>query len=356
MPPRLTSSLPGVGGLLKVVPEDFVVEELPLYLPSGEGEHTFLFIEKRGMTTEEALVLLCRATGLPRDAAGAAGMKDRQAVTRQWVSLPALDPAAALTLSVPGLRVLSAARHGNKLRTGHLRGNRFHLVLRGLRLPVEEALARARAIFDVLTDQGLPNRYGPQRFGARGDNAARGRALLVEGEERRDGRRLGRGERRLLVSALQAELFNRYLDARMEDGLLHTVLVGDIVRRRDSGGLFSVEPALLEETQRRLDARELDISGPMFGHKMLPPVEGSPAAAREDAILHPAGLTRAQFQAAAALAEGTRRPLTVPVTDVQLQPGEDAGTLQVRFSLPSGAYATVLIDELAKGESRSNNE
>jgi tRNA pseudouridine13 synthase len=341
---RLTDSLPGTGGLHKAVPEDFLVEELPAYAPSGQGSHTFLLIEKRGLTTEEALQRICRALGVPRAAAGAAGMKDRQAVTRQWVSVPEIDPSAAQALSLPGIAVLSAARHGHKLRTGHLRGNRFTITLRGVTVPRDEALARARAVLSALSVSGLPNRFGPQRFGNRGDNAERGRALIVEGPK--GAKPIPRGERRLLVSAFQAELFNRALDARVGEGLLRTALAGDVLRKRDSGGLFVAED--LAEAQARLDAGALDVTGPMFGHKMLAPAPETVAAAREAAILESAGVTLAQLARCGPIAEGTRRPFTVVVEDPSVEAGPDPDTIVLRFGLPSGAYATVLIEEITK--------
>lgn len=352
MPPLLlTAELPGTGGVLKTAPEDFVVEELPAYLPSGQGPHTFLWIEKRGLTTEEALVRLCRLTGVPREAAGSAGMKDRQAVTRQWVSLPEVEPAIALKIATPELSVLRAERHANKLKTGHLRGNHFTLRLRGLRCPGEEAVARARAILDRLSQHGLPNRFGVQRFGARGDNAAQGRALLANGGSRREeprGRRMGRSERRLMLSALQSELFNAYLEDRMQEGLLRTALVGDLLRKRDSGGIFVGTDADLATTQARLDRGEIDVTGPMFGHKMQAPPPGSAAAAREDAVLARAQMAREDFAAAGALAEGTRRALTVPVENATVALADSPDSIMLSFSLPSGSYATVLVEEIAK--------
>ena len=177
----LTRDLPGTGGLHKATPEDFIVDELPAYSPSGEGSHTFVRVEKRGLTTAEAVARLCRALDVsPRDA-GAAGQKDWQALTRQWISLPDVDPARALAATADGVRVLEAARHGNKLRTGHLAGNRFTLTLRGV---AADGLARARVIIDRLVNHGLANYFGPQRFGARGDNAVRGKALLSTEEGR----------------------------------------------------------------------------------------------------------------------------------------------------------------------------
>ena len=138
----LTPDLPGTGGLHKATPEDFIVDELPAYAPSGEGGHTFLRIEKRGLTTAEAIARLCRALGVSPNEVGAAGQKDRQALTRQWISLPNVDPERALAASAEGVRVLEAARHGHKLRTGHLAGNRFSLTVRGV---VPDGARRARA-------------------------------------------------------------------------------------------------------------------------------------------------------------------------------------------------------------------
>jgi tRNA pseudouridine13 synthase len=340
---RLTKDLPGTGGSLKTAPEDFVVEELPAYAPSGVGPHTLVQVEKRGLTTEEALQRICRALGVPRDAAGAAGMKDRQAVTRQWLSFPDVDPAAAQALALPGITVLAAARHGNKLRTGHLRGNRFSITLRGLGCPVDEAVARARAVLARLVSTGLPNRFGAQRFGRGGDNAERGRALVTGAG---GARRMARGERRLYVSALQSELFNHCLDARLNDGLLRSALLGDLLRKRDTGGLFACQD--VAEAQARLDAGALDVTGPMFGHKMMAPPQGSPAGAREQAILAGSGITIEQLAALGPIAEGTRRPYTVPIEDAAAEPGAEPETLLLRFSLPSGAYATVLVDEVSK--------
>jgi tRNA pseudouridine13 synthase len=329
----LTSHLPGTGGLMKSTPEDFVVEELPAYPPSGEGAHTFVEIEKRALTTDDAVRRICDALGCQRDDAGVAGMKDRQAVTRQWISLPGVDPQKALALALDGIRVLSAARHPHKLRTGHLRGNRFALTIRG----VTDGAARARAVLDVLRTRGLPNYFGAQRFGARGDNAALGRALARG--ERLPGRR-SRSELRLFTSAYQSELFNRYLDRRIDDGLLSTALAGDLMRKRDTGGLFAVED--VAEAQSRLDAQLIDPTGPMFGARMTAPPDGSAARAREDAILADEGVAGERIPA-----DGTRRPLVVPVDAAEADEPEP-GVLIVRFALPSGAYATGVLAEITK--------
>jgi tRNA pseudouridine13 synthase len=350
-PMHLTEALPGTGGLFKLTPEDFLVEEVPAYLPCGEGEHTLLLIEKRALTTREAVSALCQALGAREADAGTAGLKDRQAVTRQWVSVPRVDPEAArgLRLSPPGgeITVLEAGRHRNKLRTGHLRGNRFVLTLRG----TVDGAARATAVLAALEESGVPNRYGPQRFGPGGRNVDEGRRL-VRGALRVSDRQ----RRRFLVSAYQAALFNRYLDARQADGLLRTVIGGDILQKRATGGLFY--PASAEEeaaAQERLGRDEVAVTGPMFGGKMMAPPEGSAAAQREAAILAEEELGPEVFRALGDVAEGTRRPLLVPL----LLPGpgeppavavhpEDPAAVVLRFALPPGSYASVVLEEVMK--------
>jgi tRNA pseudouridine13 synthase len=344
----LTRDLPGTGGLHKATPEDFLVDELPAYAPSGEGGHTFLRIEKRGLTTAEAIARVCRALDVsPRDA-GAAGQKDRHALTRQWISLPDVDPARALEAAAEGVRVLEAARHGNKLRTGHLHGNRFVLTLRGV---VPDGLERARAIVERLVAHGMANYFGPQRFGARGDNAARGKELLSA--ERPP--RLSPNERRLLCSAYQSELFNRYLDGRIADGLVDRALAGDVLKKSDTGGLFPVEDsaAALADAATRLAARAVVVTGPMYGHKMMSPPPATPSRAREDALLAEEGIDAESFKRLGKLAEGTRRPLVVPIGAAAVRAGDTPDALVLELTLPPGAYATVFLAEVTKGSAPS---
>ncbi len=338
--PYLTADLPGTGGILRARDEDFFVDEEPAYLPSGTGDHVYVRIEKRGMTTRHAVQQIARALGVPDRDIGVAGMKDRHAVTRQWLSLPpptTVEAAAALGLA--DLRVLEVSRHGNKLRTGHVRANRF--VLR-VREAERDAAARARAILARLADApGAPNWYGEQRFGRDGDNAAKGRELVS------GARRFGRDRKldRLFVSALQSELFNQWLVARMADGLYRRVLAGDVMKKR-AGGMFVCEDPATDEL--RLLAGELVLTGPMFGDKMRRPTEGSPAAEREAAILAASGLAEGAFGTVRALAEGTRREATIEVADATVTESPDSGTFEVAFALPGGAYATAVMREVMK--------
>ena len=330
--PYLTADLAGTGGVLRTTDDDFLVDEEPAYAASGTGDHVFVHVEKRGLTTAMAVAAIARALGIHERDIGVAGMKDRRAVTRQWLSLPPpVTPEAALALAIPDVQLLAAIRHGHKLRTGHVRANRFRLRVRGT-----TDAAGARAILERLArPPGAPNWYGEQRFGRDGDNAARGRALLT-GERSRDRKR-----DRLMISALQSELFNAWLVARIADGLYARVIPGDVLHKQP-GGMFTCEDAAVDEA--RLLAGELVATGPMFGDKMRR--AAGLAAEREDAILAAAGLAHDAWHAVRQIAEGTRRDASIQVTDVAVEAEADA--IVVAFTLPGGAYATAVMREVMK--------
>ena len=333
-PPRRTAALPGTGGRIRASPEDFEVEEIPAYAPSGHGEHLFLWIEKVGIDTPEAALRIASALGLHLRQVSWAGLKDRLAVTRQWLSVPAsAEPALAALAPSPELRVLAHARHGNKLRVGHLRGNRFRV-----RVVDADRPAAACPVMERLVAEGLPNAFGEQRFG-RGDTALRGRALVL-GE--RLPTRPGAFERKLYVSAYQALLFNRMLATRLREGMLRRALPGDLMRKADSGGLFVCREAGVD--QARVERGEIAPTGPIFGWKMQRP-EGQVDAA-EQALLAAEGLTLEGFRRLGNIAEGTRRAFTVPVTDASWD--LQGSTVELSFTLPAGSYATVLLDEVMK--------
>jgi tRNA pseudouridine13 synthase len=325
-------------------PETFVVEEIPAYAPAGAGEHTFLWIEKQGLTTLDAIRHVAVRLGVDARDVGYAGLKDRHAVTRQWLSVPGVDPARALGLTAPGLAVLQAERHGNKLRVGHLRGNRFEVVLAGDAGDAEvEAL---RASLAELGRSGVANRYGGQRFGAAGDNAAAGLAILRGQRRERDRRR-----RKLLLSAAQSAVFNRTLELRAGSGAgLRAVRTGDVLQKIASGGLFITEDVAAD--QARVDAGEIVPTGPLPGTREKEPPPGSEARALEDAALADVGATREDFARAGRELPGARRPVLVAVTlgDPPLAeeppPPGAARAVRLRFTLPAGSYATVLVTAL----------
>lgn len=345
--PFATADLPGVGGVLRQTDDDFRVEETLAYQPSGTGEHVFVHIEKRGLSTAQAADALAHALGVDSRDIGWAGMKDRRAVTRQTLSLPPpCTPEAALALELPGITVLAAARHEHKLRTGHLSGNRFVVRVRELAVDETTGAERALAVLRALgATPGSPNWYGEQRFGRDQANADVGLALVL-GTPLPPGVRRPRGRQlRLYVSALQSYLFNEYLRARMDDGLYARALAGDIMQKRGSGGLFACDDTATD--QARLDAGEIVPTGPMFGHKFKQPPEGTAAAAREHEILAAHELTPASFARVKKLGLGARRAIAVPLGELHVAiVGERA--IELGFALPAGAYATAVLREVVK--------
>jgi tRNA pseudouridine13 synthase len=336
-PPLLTSDLPGIGGRIKVGPEDFEVEELPAYEPSGAGDHLFLWVEKRDMGAEFFARQVAKRLGIGPGDVGTAGLKDRRAVTRQWVSVPAAVEPRLADLDGDGIRVLRVSRHGNKLRPGHLRGNRFRILVRGV---MANAAELAMPILDRVRRDGLPNFYGPQRFGRDGETARLGMDLL------HGGRSGGRNPflRKLALSAAQSVLFNDYLARRLTDGLLRNVLSGDVMAKWPAGGMFVARDAAAE--QARFDARETVHAGPMFGKKTF--AADGVAAEREAAVLRGAGLTAESFAGFGKLLMGTRRHNIVYVDGLAAEP--EPNGLRLTFALAAGSYATVLLRELMKVE------
>ena len=162
MHPYLTSHIPGIGGTIKESPDDFLVEEIPSYLPCGSGEHCYLTIEKRGITTLEAIRRIAAALKFPERDIGYAGMKDAVGVTRQTISVQRITPEKAMELRLEGVRVVSAGRHTNKLKLGHLKGNRFRITVRGVSEGSEMVIG---SVLEILQNRGVPNYFGLQRYG-----------------------------------------------------------------------------------------------------------------------------------------------------------------------------------------------
>ncbi len=222
-----------MGGLSKDRAEDFLVEEIPAYLPDETGEFLFLWVEKTGLSAEQLISHLARCLKIAHQDVGTAGMKDRQAVTRQMVSVPARCHALVETFVHEQIRILEIRRHHNKLRTGHLQGNRFSILVRNVS---EDALERALAIGARLAETGVPNFFGDQRFGRDAETLKLGLELL-QGTKKPSA--IPRARRkfllRLALSAVQSALFNRALVDRMSRGELHQVLAGDVMQVVASG-------------------------------------------------------------------------------------------------------------------------
>lgn len=344
--PYLTADLPGIGGELKRDPADFEVEEIPAYEPSGQGEHLFVWIQKTGLSAEELIQRIAKVCGISRNDIGMAGLKDRQAVTRQYVSIPAKAETKLSGLECEQIQILRMARHGNKLRTGHLRGNRFRITLRDVQGSIDQAVAIAHQ----LETRGAPNYFGEQRFGRDFENLRWGLGLLNGAI---DPRQIPPTRRRFLLrmslSSVQSALFNAGLSKRLERRLLHTVLPGDVLQVCQSGGPFvSTEP---DVDQPRFDASEVMTTGPMFGPKMKFP-QGS-ALEFETALLKDAGLEPAHWETFPQLTSGTRRALLIRPLKIEVIEREP-GTFCFAFELPSGCYATVVLREFQKIETHTS--
>lgn len=338
MLPFISSAIPGIGGLLRTEPEDFIVQELPAYEPSGEGEHLILEITKRQITTQAIANELSRLLGCSQDAVGFAGMKDRQAVTTQRFSVPANSDPAKLQECSASVKVLGL--HRNKIRKGHLAGNRFRIRVRQAH---HDWPKRCQDISSLLCEKGFPNFYGPQRFGREGSNATIGEKAL------KTGKLFGPKWRKwLMVSAIQSLLFNEYLCQRIDDGLFATAISGDVFGHLPRGGVFvSTSPAA---EQPRLDRFEISPMGPIYGYKMMPAQDQ--AALRESAVLAAHDLTLDAFRALKA--EGSRRRLRLRPQNLSIETQEGDPVFCV--DLPAGTYATVFLNEFMKIEECQGEE
>jgi tRNA pseudouridine13 synthase len=386
--------------------EDFLVEELPRYPASGVGTHAFAFIEKKGLGTREALDRIGQALGVPRRIIGTAGLKDTHAVTRQWISIEHVPPERIAALQIPDIRILKVTQHSNKLKPGHLAGNRFVIRLRKLALPIEQAARTAEQVLSILTRKGVPNFFGPQRFGNRSDNHLLGRAVIennvdkvidlfigvpdtsldsalmlearthyVEGryeeayrlwpkqipERRRILKSLivnhGNKNRAFhamdkhlkgfFVSAYQSSIFNRVLAARMPG--IDKLLLGDMAYKHENGACFHVEDPAAE--QPRCDAGQISPTGPLFGLRMTPLT--GPAGEIENPILEQEALTDQQLRMMKRLGGvGGRRPLRFIPRNASVTTAQDdfSPYLELHFELDSGCYATTLLAEITKNQ------
>jgi len=334
--PYITGDLDGVGGEIKVEPAHFVVEEIPLYEASGEGQHVYVRLTKENWTTRAVEDELARIFELRDVDIGCAGRKDKHARTTQTFSLnlPNVDEGEVarrirerLPVEVDWIR-----RHRNKIKAGHLLGNRFRIVV--LR-PDPNAVPQAQAVVQALRQRGLPNYYGPQRFGREGDNAERGREILRTGRGPRK-----RWLRRLLLRAYQSALFNTWLVARIQRGWFQRVLTGDVAKKRDTGGLFEVED--VESAQPRFERDDITYTGPIYGSRMWW-AKGEPGELERE-ILAQAEVTEEMLDRAHL--SGSRRRARLVLDDLEVAPHPDGFLLT--FSLPKGSYATTVLREIMK--------
>lgn len=336
-PPLATGDLPGSGGRLDLTAEHFYVDEVLPFAPSGEGTHWFVRLEKRRFTTPDAISALSRAAKVPEREIGSAGMKDKHAITRQWLSLPHGSVPPTQWVLPEGMQVLEVVAHNKKLRTGQLVGNHFRLRL--VDVP-PDGEARARVILARLVEHGLPNYFGEQRFGHGGRNLQQALEWLQQGCPSRGPK--ARFIRKLYPSVVQSELFNRYLTRRGELGFTR-LLAGEVVRLDGSYASFVVDDP--ERELPRLHARDIHLTGPMPGPSMRP--ASGAALELERAIAAELGLDDPLLELLGRNAPGTRRDLLVFPRDASVTAlAPDA--LELAFFLPSGSFATQLAREFTR--------
>ena len=345
-------------------PEHFIVEELPLYEPAGTGTHTYFAIRKRNLSTMEAIHRIAQELQVPTRDFGYAGLKDKQAITTQVLSVEGVAPERILRIEQPAIEMLWAERHTHKLRVGHLRGNRFELTLHDIS---HDAVPLVKTVMERMVTGGVPNRFGTQRFGNKNDTHLIGKALvkaewetvvryMLTGDTpvaRRIQAELARKSvekvilsipyrlRKFYLSAYQAYLFNAVLEKRMPH--LGTLLAGDVAVKHSNGAPFLVEDPTVE--QSRANAFEISPSGPIFGYKMRMPTDD--VLTLETAILAEEAVRLEEFRKVAGIRlPGTRRPLRMPIQLHEVSAIDNGTGICLAFTLPTGGYATVVLEEL----------
>ena len=328
---------PETSGVIRSCPEDFVVEEIPRINPAGEGSHLWLWVEKRAANTDWVARELAKVAGCPHRDVGYAGLKDRHAVTRQWFSVPARDGTKQdfVDAEVEGVSVLECRRHTRKLKRGTLDGNRFQLIIRQLQGDVDRVGQR----LEEIRASGVPNYFGPQRFGHGGQNVQKGLSLLQKGV------RLQRNKRSIYLSALRSFLFNNVLAERVGAGTWNTMMEGDLAMLDGTQSIFSCE-ILDEEIEDRCKRLDIHPTGPLPG-------ENGPGKNGTQPVGSAADLEQKVLQdwrellevLVAQRVQASRRALRLYPADLEWDiAGED---LKLVFTLPPGAYATTVLREVA---------
>ncbi|MEH6586052.1 MAG: tRNA pseudouridine(13) synthase TruD [Halioglobus sp.] len=327
---------PVATGNLRSTPEDFRVYEDLGFEPEGEGEHVFLHLEKREVNTNDLAQRLSSLSGIHLKDISFSGMKDRNAVTRQWFSVRMagkIEPRWQSLAEHGDVQVLDIQRHRRKLKRGVHRGNRFVLVLRELAGERDVIEARLQSI----RDQGAPNYFGEQRFGRAGSNLVQARSWMATG-----GRRISRNKRSLYLSVLRSQLFNSLLADRVNAGDWNQVLPGDTCILRGTRSQFVCEQPD-DEISRRCATGDLHPALPLWGKGID---QSTPGPADRWAMVLAKQADIGDFLIAEGLELGWRPSRLIP-DDFCWQFCDD-GSLQLEFRLSAGNYATALLAEFVR--------
>jgi tRNA pseudouridine13 synthase len=330
---------------------DFTVEEIPLYEFSGEGEHLVLFVRKKDLTTWEMLDILSNHVGIRRRDMGYAGLKDKHAMTMQYISVMAIHEEKLKAFVHEKIKILSMTRHSNKIRVGHLKGNRFNIRLKKV-LGVQKD--KLDSVLKWIKNNGVPNYFGNQRFGRDGNNWEEGKKLIDGTLKMRD-----RKTKEFLIGSYQSYLFNAWLVKRMELNLLlekfreaeveklmgldegslkgtksqsnfFKLVEGDVMMHYPYGRIFSAQD--LETESQRFREKDISPAGLLSGKK----------AKLSEAT---AGVLEKPFAEEINL-NGTRRYAWIQVTEISKNYVEDKAHYELSFVLPKGSYATNVLDVL----------
>ncbi|MCP3686798.1 MAG: tRNA pseudouridine(13) synthase TruD [Gammaproteobacteria bacterium] len=320
------------GGILKSTVNDFKVVENLGFSPLGQGEHLFVLVEKAGLTTFELIEVLARDFGIkPRDI-GYSGLKDRQAVTRQWLSLHLPGQMHRFKLpEVEDYAILEHGWHQRKLKRGSHRSNSFEVILRDFAGFSEIMLEQIESIKST----GMANYFGQQRFGSHADNLSR--AIQVFANPRKT-RKLSRNKRGLYISALRSHLFNQVLSNRIEAEIWRQPIAGDVFMLEGTQSIFC--EALSEEIVARYQNFDISSTASLFGLGANR-LDGRAREIEDKVYADHAEITDCLLGLKASL---QMRALRVAVKDLELEHNQQDNTLQIRATLPRGSYFTTLLN------------
>lgn len=356
--------------LFTQTPRDFVVQEMPLYEASGEGEHLMICMRKKGLSTNELLKILSSTLGIASKEIGYAGLKDKNALTTQYLTIPKRFEAPLLqakeSLEQKNIKLLSLSSHANKLRIGHLKGNKFFIRLKKVQ---KNDMSKITQVLEKIKAFGMPNYFGFQRFGKFGDNYLEGKAIVEKKKKIRD-KKLST----FLISSYQSYLFNLWLSDRvklsklisdfstkeLKDALklsslppiqdlspLYSqphpfkILKGDLMHHYPYGKLFCLES--LESEAQRFLSKDIVPCGILSGKKITLPT--SDALAYQESFLDHA------------ISEiGSHRFSWVFPEELEYRYIEEKAHLELSFYLPKGSYATILLETLANREIKGESD
>ena len=317
----------GSGGQIKEKPEDFIVEEIPLYKPSGKGQHLYINLTKKGVTSKKIKDRLADIFGTGKRNVGMAGLKDKEAVATQTFSVDIGnsekdEEAVEEIKGIENVEVNWSKRHRNKLKKGHSLGNRFKIVI-----SETDKIEKAREVAQEIKRRGIPNFYGQQRF-SENDSNIRDAEDILKGKNMNN-----RWLRNFLLSSYQSYLFNKYLIFRINKGKFEGLMEGDIAKKYDTGGLFVVEDK--EKEQKRFDEKEISFTGPIYGKEMWWP-ESKAGQFEEELLERFMGKNKL-----GKLGRGSRRLGKLLVDDLSIEKHNKG--LLVKFSLLKVIYATIVL-------------